>query len=65
MRRLLLVVGLVSVACSRTTPIPAPAGPQRFGVAAFGDVDPLDHLATLRNAGCDYVEPALVTASPQ
>jgi D-psicose/D-tagatose/L-ribulose 3-epimerase len=31
----------------------------RYGVAAFGDVDPLKSLETLRALGFDYVEPAL------
>src|SRR5919199_3178796 len=31
----------------------------RYGVAAFGDVDPLKSLETLRSLGFDYAEPAL------
>jgi D-psicose/D-tagatose/L-ribulose 3-epimerase len=31
----------------------------RYGVAAFGDVDPLKSIETLRALGFDYVEPAL------
>jgi D-psicose/D-tagatose/L-ribulose 3-epimerase len=31
----------------------------RYGVAAFGDVDPLKSVETLRALGFDYVEPAL------
>jgi D-psicose/D-tagatose/L-ribulose 3-epimerase len=31
----------------------------RYGVAAFGDVDPLTSLDTLRSLGFDYAEPAL------
>jgi sugar phosphate isomerase/epimerase len=40
----------------------------RFGVAAFGAVDPLKDVATVAACGYDYVEPALskaVTLSPE
>jgi sugar phosphate isomerase/epimerase len=59
MRRPFLVVGLAITACAQVAPPPSPSGPQRFGVAAFGAVDPLAQLESLRQAGFDYVEPAL------
>ena len=34
----------------------------RFGVAAFGAVDPLKDVATVAACGYDYVEPALSKA---
>ncbi|HSB61693.1 MAG TPA: hypothetical protein VLI67_08230, partial [Vicinamibacteria bacterium] len=50
---------------------PAPAVERlslRYGVAAFGSVDPLADVATLAACGADYVEPALskaVALSPE
>jgi D-psicose/D-tagatose/L-ribulose 3-epimerase len=52
----LLVLG---VALAAPAGVRAQALELRYGVASFGDVDPLKEVETLASCGCDYVEPGL------
>lgn len=50
------------VAATATGRAAAPAGRVRYGVAAFGAVDPLKDVDLVARAGYDYIEPALSKA---
>jgi sugar phosphate isomerase/epimerase len=58
LRVLLLSVAFATVAAPEQSHAPG-ALRLRYGVAAFGDVNPLQSIDTLRALGFDYAEPAL------
>jgi D-psicose/D-tagatose/L-ribulose 3-epimerase len=58
LRALVLSVAFTAVALQEPRQSSAPLQ-LRYGVAAFGDVNPLQSLDTLRALGFDYAEPAL------
>jgi D-psicose/D-tagatose/L-ribulose 3-epimerase len=61
-----LVVAVVAVVSLTAGLAPAPSSAQalrlRYGVAAFGEVDPLKSADVLSACGADYIEPALSKA---
>ena len=60
MLRALLIVFVVTALLSQEQHlVAAPALRLRYGVANFGDVNPLQSIDTLKAAGFDYVEPGL------
>jgi sugar phosphate isomerase/epimerase len=61
MRRLLpLILVIVAWGSATSTGVPAESVPPlRYGVAAFGAVDPLAQADVVARAGYDYIEPAL------
>jgi D-psicose/D-tagatose/L-ribulose 3-epimerase len=68
-RMSLRIVCAVLGAAALAPPVPAADRlPVRFGVAAFGAVDPLRDVKTVAGCGYDYIEPALskaVALSPE
>src|SRR4051812_13535448 len=58
LRALVLSLAFTTLAV-QNSPDAAAALRLRYGVAAFGDVDPLKSIDTLRALGFDYAEPAL------
>ena len=68
LRILRLALGTVALACLASPVAAADRLPARFGVAAFGAVDPLRDVKTVAGCGYDYIEPALskaVALSPE
>ena len=67
MLRALLIVFVVTALLSQEQHlVAAPALRLRYGVANFGDVNPLQSIDTLKAAGFDYVEPGLsLTLAPK
>ncbi len=61
---LALALATAAFAAGCTSPPPAASAdaPLRLGVAAFGDVDPLQLAAPIAAMGFDYLEPALAKA---
>src|ERR671937_485458 len=59
MTRRRLCFALCAVAASTRPAWPADPPSMRFGVAAFGKVDPLRDVATVARCGYNYIEPAL------
>jgi sugar phosphate isomerase/epimerase len=68
LRNLSLVLGAATAVTWAPTAVPADRLEVRFGVAAFGAVDPLRDVKTVAGCGYDYIEPALsktVALSPE
>jgi D-psicose/D-tagatose/L-ribulose 3-epimerase len=68
LRILRLALGTAALACLAPPVVAADRLPARFGVAAFGAVDPLRDVKTVAGCGYDYIEPALskaVALSPE
>ena len=57
--RVLLSVAFTALLFQQPYQAAAPALPLRYGVAAFGTVNPLQSIETLSSLGFDYIEPAL------
>lgn len=59
MRVLVLTVVIAALLGAAPPQAAAPALHLRYGVAAFGTVNPLESVDTLARLGADYIEPAL------
>ncbi|HEV3485536.1 MAG TPA: hypothetical protein VG106_09015, partial [Vicinamibacterales bacterium] len=59
MRALLLLTAFITLVCAEPPRAAAPALQLRYGVAAFGSVNPLESIELLASVGFDYAEPAL------
>ena len=59
LRVLVLSTTLVTVVCAEPPRAAAPALHLRYGVAAFGAVNPMESIELLASVGFDYAEPAL------
>lgn len=60
MRSTALIAVLACVMVILAGPVPRAADPAlRYGIAAFGNVDPLKDVDVIARAGYDYIEPAL------
>ena len=59
MRALLLLTAFIALVCAEPPRAAAPVLQLRYGVAAFGSVNPLESIELLASVGFDYAEPAL------